>query len=236
MKNAKQAVEFTKLKQFYLPVSADDYKMLRAHGIPMIRIHENMMPTIGLLLKKHKIKASVKPFVDEILDPYLERLGTQWHAKEHRKATINKTWMRFETTHASIQPQGREALRKVEESLRRFFTRWGYAASFELSESRGKLKLHVQYRFDAERSPVIHLTEDHTVVPPIKLDFGFIRLQLVMLEKELEVSVLIATGTDWTSIHTGRCLYSQVTDVRQMISGLVNIVDRDPHNADNKAK
>lgn len=235
MKNT--AVKFTKIKQFYFPVDADDYRALRDQGIPLIKIHENLMPTLGLIFEKHGLVPQLIPFKDTILNPYLDRVGAAWQKREHRKATINKTWMKFETTHASIQPEGREAMYKLEASLRNFFTRWGYAASFEVSESRGKLKLHVSYRFDPEAcAPVVPLAENPTSLPTIKLDLGFVRLSITPMKKEVEINVALAAGSGWNSIHTSRCLYSQISDVRPILKTLVAFVGKDPHNADNKAR
>lgn len=227
-------VKLTKIKQFYMPVDADDYKLLRNLGVPVIRIHENLMPTLMLMFNKHKVKPQSVSFPDAIRDPYLDKIGETWQKKEHRKATIAKTWMKFETTHASIQGPSREAMRKLEASLRRFFQRWGYSAAFEVSESRGKLKLHVNYRFDPERAPIIPLVEDATSVPQIKLDLGFVRLTLTLMKTDVEVNVSIAAGTGWNSLYTSRCLYSQISDVRPMLAALVNVASADPHNSDNK--
>jgi hypothetical protein len=230
------AVKLTKIKQFYFPVDADDYKLLKSFGLPVIKIHENLLPTLGLVFNKHKIKPQSVNFMDTIMNPYLDKIGEVWQSKEHRVATITKSVMKFETTKASIQASSREALHKLETSLRRFFTRWGYSAVFELSESRGKLKLHVQYKFDPERDPIIPLVEDATSLPSIKLELGFVRLSLTLMKREVEINVAIAAGTGWNSIHTSRCLYSQITDVRPMLTALVNVVNNDQHNSDNKAK
>jgi hypothetical protein len=227
-------LKLTKIKQFYFPVDADDYKLLKAHGIPAIRIHENLLPTLGLVFKKYGIKPQPVPFGEAILDPYLDRIGTAWQSKEHRTASITKSVMKFETTKATVASQAREALHKLETSLRRFFQRWGYSASFELSEMRGKLKLHVNYKFDPERSPIIPLVEDPTSLPAIKIDLGFVRLTLTLMKREVEVNIALAAGTGWNSIHTSRCLYSQISDVRPMLAGLINIVNNDSHNADNR--
>lgn len=229
-------VKLTKIRQFYFPVDADDYKLLREHGLPAIRIHENLLPTFGLIFKKYNIKPQNVSFSDAIMNPYLDKIGETWQSKPHRKASITKSVMKFETLHSSIQLQAREALHKLEASLRRFFQRWGFSASFELSESRGKLKLHVSYRFDPERSPVIPLVEDPTSLPSIKIDLGFVRLTLTLMKRELEINIAIAAGPGWNSIHTSRCLYSQVSDVRPMLAAFVDIVNKDPHNADNKSK
>lgn len=229
-------ITITKLKQWYLPVDAESYKILRSVGIPLIRIQENFMPTISFLAKKEKIKARVVDFNDTILHPYLDELGALWQKKDHRIATINSSVLKFETVHSSAAEQGRIAIPKVEASLRRFFTRWGYTASFEFSESRNKLKLHVNYKYDSNKLPIINLIEDATSLPVTRIDLGYVRISLTMGEKELETNISIATGTTWQSIHTSRCLYSQVTDVRQMINTFMDIASKDPHNFDNKVK
>jgi len=231
-----QTVKLTKIKQFYFPVDADDYKLLREHGLPVIRIHENLLPTFGLIFKKYNIKPQNVSFTDAILNPYLDKIGETWQSRPHRKASITKSVMKFETLHHSVQLKSRESLLKLETSLRRFFQRWGFNSSFELSESRGKLKMHVNYRFDPERSPVIPLVEDPTSLPSVKVDLGFIRLTLTLMKRELEINISIAAGPVWNSIHTSRCLYSQVSDVRPMLATLTDIVSRDPHNSDNKLK
>lgn len=229
-------VKLTKIKSYYFPVDADDYKLLRSHGIPIIKIHENLLPTLGLVFTKHSIKPQAVSFTESILNPYLDRIGGAWNSKEHRVATITKSVLKFETTKASIMPQSREALHKLETSLRRFFSRWGFLAVFETSESRGKLKLHVNYKFDPERDPIIPLVEDATSLPAVKIDLGFVRLTLTLMKREVEVNIAVAAGTGWNSIHTSRCLYSQVSDVRPMLTALVGVVNNDQHNADNKAK
>ena len=118
-------VKLTKIRQFYFPVDADDYKLLRERGLPAIRIHENLLPTFGLIFKKYNIKPQHVSFNDAILNPYLDKIGETWQSKPHRKASITKSVMKFETLHSSIQLQSREALHKLESSLRRFFQRWG---------------------------------------------------------------------------------------------------------------
>lgn len=227
-------IKFTKIKQFYLPIDADAYKALKALQLPLIRIHENLMPTIGIVFKKHKVSPQLVNFKDQIMDPYLDEIGRRWQAKEHRVATLGKSVLKFETTHASIHNAAREAIHKLEASLRRFFTRWGFTAAFEISESRGKLKLHVNYRYDPDREPIIPLVEDSTSMPKVMLNLGFIRLTLTLMKKEVEVSVAEAAGAGWNSILTRRCLYTQFSDVRPMLAALAQIVNMDQHNSDNK--
>lgn len=236
MKNSPKVITLTKLRQWYLPVDADSYNILKKAGVPLIRIHENFIPTLSLLTKGKNIKARVVDFNDTILHPYLDELGVRWQKREHRKATINASVLKFETTHASVLIASREAVIKLEASLRRFFTRWGYTAVFEVSENRGKCRLHVTYKHDSNRTPIIPLVEDATSLPVIKFDIGFVRISITLGSKDMETNVSVAAGGKWTSIQTSRCLYSQVSDVRPMIATLMEIAAKDPHNFDNKVK
>lgn len=229
-----QTISLTKIKQWYLPVDAASYNILKAAGVPLIRFHENFIPTLSLITKPRGIKGKLVDFNDAILHPYLDKLGELWQRKEHRKASITGSVLKFETTHASIQAASKEALQKVEISLRRFFTRWGYAAVFEYSESRGKCKLHVDYKYDSNRMPVIPLVEDPTSLPTIRLKLGFIRVSITLGEKEVETNIAIAAGAGWNSLHTSRCLYDQVSDVRPMVSALMQIVNKDQHNFESR--
>ena len=236
MKNSKEAkqVTLTKIRQWYLPVDAQSYNNLKAAGIPLVRIHENFIPTLKLLSKSAKLVFNAVDFNGTILHPYLDELGTRWQKKDHRTVTINASVLKFETTHASAREQALEPLEKIEASLRRFFTRWGYGATFERSENRGKHLLHVKYKHDSSKPPVIPFVEDATSLPKISLELGFLRIQISMGEKEIETNISVATGPGWTSIQTSRCLYSQVSDVRPMLTALMSVVNKDHHNGDNK--
>jgi hypothetical protein len=119
-------------------------------------------------------------------------------------------------------------------SLRRFFERWGYHPIFDYSESRGKCKLHVKYKFDSDKLPIIPLVEASAASPTIRLRIGFGRLTLIMKSKTVEVNYSIAAGTGWTSLHTHTCTYSQIGDVRPMMRAMIDIVNLAPGNDEEK--
>jgi hypothetical protein len=225
---------FTKIKAWYMPVDAETYKLMKAADAPLTRVHENMMPTLLMLLKSRKLRAKAIDFNEALLNPYLDELGRRWQKKPHRKATITSSVLKFETEHASAAELAREAIPKLETSLRRFFQRWGFVAEFQTSEHRGKIKFHVSYKFDSNKMPIIPLVEEPESLPQIRLNLGYVRLTLTLGSKEVETNIALAAGTDWNSIHTSRCLYSQISDVRAMIGALAGIVSKDEHNGDNK--
>lgn len=196
----------------------------------MTKIHENFLPTISLITRPRNIRGKVLNFNEQILGPYLDKLGEIWNSKQHRRAVITNSVLKFETTHASIAKKSQKSFANIEAALRRFFTRWGYVGTFEYSELRGKCKLHVGYKFDSTRMPIIPLVEDPAALPQIKLKLGFVRLALTLGEKDVEINIATASGTEWKSMHTSRCLYSQVSDVRPLIRALMGIVNKEPYN------
>jgi hypothetical protein len=230
---AGHLITFTKIKGWYLPVDVDSYKVLVDVGVPMIRIPENFLPTLKLITKKHKIKARLVDFDDEIKNPFLDNLGEKWGTRKHCKAVIDDKTMRFETTDASIHTVSAAHLLKIENAVRTFLTRWGYQFSVENSESRGKRKLHIQYRYNGDTLPILHLERDITAIPPIKLKLGYTMVTLRFSDRDVEVNISKAAGGKWTSIDTSRCLYSQIGNVMPMLVALGNVINKDQYNSEN---
>lgn len=225
---AVKTIQLTKIKQWYFPVDAESYKILRDAGFPLIRFHHSMLPTIKLALEPRGIRGRGVSFKDGILNPFLDKLGASWQAKDYRKATITSSTMKFES---SKDLEGSKvAIQNLEACLRRFFTRWGFTAQIEYSDLRGKSKLHVTYKFDSNRLPVIPLIEDLETIPTVRFKLGHLRLALQLGTKFLDITIEEQTGNVWTKIKTSRCLYSQIGDVRPMMAACIDMVNREPHN------
>ena len=139
--------------------------------------------------------------------------------------------MCFTSTKESAR--SRVAVASLEASLRRFFTRWGFQHSLEYSELRGKCKLYVNFKFDSHRLPVISLVEDLDAIPTLRFKLGHLRFNLQLGTKYVDTTIEEQAGTTWSKIKTSRCLYSQIGDVRPMLTALVDFVNRDVHNFDN---
>lgn len=227
-------IRLTKLKQWYMPVDAESYLILKAAGLPLLRIHEDMLETVGLLLKRNNIRAKSIKFNEELLEPYLDKIAATWQKGEHFTARITSNVMVFKTEHASVLEKGRERAVKLEDALRRFFERWGYIATIEKSEKRNKLLIHVTYKYSSDRNPVLHLEQEAEAMPTFSVELGFVKLTISMGAKELEVNVSAKAGTGWNSLHTSRTIYSQISNVKPMIACLMDIVNRDPDNFENK--
>lgn len=233
MKKALKVIRLTRIKQYYLPVDAESYLTLRAVGIPTTRIHVDLLPTIQLLTTKENIRGIEVSFTHDILNPFLDKVGTEWLKGEHRTATIHAKTMRFDTTHQSVMSKAKKAVPELQACLERFFLRWGYRHTFEYSEHRGKCRLHVEYWFDAKTQPVIPLEKDQAEVPEVVLNFGFMQLKMKLMPREVHLTIMTSQGGKFTPFHSTRCLYSQVSDVLPFITALMEIPNIEPTNLEN---
>lgn len=233
MKKAPSVIRLTRIKQWYLPVDAESYMTLRSVGVPLVRIATDFMPTLQLITRSNNIRGKEVSFTHEILDPFLAKVGEQWLKGQDRKCTIKARSMMFETTHARGLEKAREARPKLQDCLERFFTRWGYRSTITNSEHRGKVRLHVEYWYDAKVLPVVPLEKDQAEVPEAVLTLGFTKIGLKLLPREIALTISVSQGGNFVPLHTTRCLYTQASDVRRFIAALMDIPNHEPTNFDN---
>lgn len=232
-KGGVKMITLTKIKQFYMPVDAKSYKRMRAAGIPLLRFHESMLETVALLGKLKKLKATLTPFKDGILNPFLDRLSDDWKSlHEDTRVKIDSKSIRLETTHADASEKVEPVIEDLRQCVQRFFERWGYSFSFEASTKRGKHLIHIEYWFSESKLPVIHLEDDP--VTQLNFDFvcGWMKFSFNTDDKYLNVTVHTSHGGQWQVQSTTRCLFSQVSNVMPMIAGLLSLTQKDAEMAE----
>jgi len=233
---SEKILRLVKIKQWYIPYDGDSYKLLRSAGVPLVRFHENFLPTLQLLCKKHKFRGQLINFREKVLEPFLDKVGITFNRKPHCRATINTKSLRFETLKPEVfQAMKENTIPKLEDVLLAFFRRWGYKSTFKYSEHRGKILLVVDYWYDSEKLPIIPLAESLEELPPVRIKFGMTRITLKMGEKYLETIIEVSQGGIFKTLHTTRCLYSQMSSVKPMIHALMEVPNRDQYNFDNSA-
>lgn len=227
-------VKLTKIKQWLFPVDIESYNNLLALGVPLVRIHEVFLPTLSLLNagKEKKVRSEFIDFKEEILHPFLDKLGGLWQKKSWRKASISTSSMEFVSNDSSMLEDSKKKLEEVEATLRRFFERWGYSFTFAYSEKRGKAKLAVTYRYTGTVQPVIPEVDAPDSLPTISLKVGFYKVSFTPGVKYVDFNISVSAGTQWSSLATSRCLYSEISDVRPMVRMLMGIPNKAPENFD----
>jgi hypothetical protein len=226
-------IRLTRIKQWYIPADTESYIELRKAGIPLLRIHRDFLPTVGLLTKSHNIKAKSVDFKTAILDPFLDKVGASWLRKDNRRCEINATTMRFDAVKPESFEEAKTTIPKLQRVLEDFFARWGYGFRFELSQVKSRIRLNVEYWHDAERLPIIPLANDVAEGKPIQLKLGFTRITLKFDDRFVDTLIEISQGGVFKPLHTSRCLYSQMSSVAPLIKALCTVPNKDPHNFEN---
>jgi hypothetical protein len=199
---------------------------MKSLKVPLVRIKDDYLPTIGLLLKKNNVRAKQVDFRTEILEPQLEEWGTKWKKKEFRDATLTGRFMRFETTKAEALEQAKKAIPNLEDAILRFLKRWGFAYKVNYDEVRNKVRFQVDFNFDEDRVPLITLEEDSAVLPSVNVTFGFTRLNFTFGPRHIEMLVEVSQGGNFTPLHSTKCLYNDVSDMRPFLIGMMDVVNK----------
>lgn len=245
-------IRLTKIKQWYVVADVETYKVLKDLGTPMIRVHQNFLPTLGLLTSRANVKVKNVDFESEIMDPFLTKTTETW-AKKYGKVQMTNRNLVFSAASTSKDGPGadakfkgaKSAVEKLETILATFFARWGYKCQLVYSENKDgtKMKFHVEYWFDSEKTPILPLETPVQELKHVELKFGFARLVLSMddmtkkgrNQNYIHVRFEVSQGGNWTSVHTSKCLPTQVSSVLPAVGAMMEIVNLDPHNFDNEA-
>jgi len=227
-------LKLVKNKSWYIPGDTQTYKTLKSLGVPLVKIHVDMIPTLKLLFESRGIEARAQNF-KYLLDKMLDKVGSQWQAKQGRTCRLAETRLLFQAK----GDRHRKAFNALDVYLAKFFARWGYSYSAEFSETPGRMKMVVDYRFDPERNPIIP-----TVEAPVKtvteFEMGFTKLRITFNDKptvagttrtrtlpaNIQVEVLEKAGSDWRPRYQSTCVDAQLGEVTQLMEAVAIIHQR----------
>lgn len=247
-------LELIKNRQHYIVKDPAAYALLKRVGLPLLRIHQDFLPLVEETVAAHGISVSVEGFAATVFEPWLERMTRIWSKRygtcksqgDTRSGTITllaSCGRDADPTTDEKLIHTKQAIDKLSGQITQFFKRWGYRSEVSYSETMGgrKIKLHIEYRFDAERVPVIDLETPIAELKEYVLKLGFDRLvlQFDAPKKSLDVSYVhvryeVSQGGTWTPIRTSKCLPTQISNVLPLFMALSKIRDLDRFNSDNE--
>jgi len=249
-------ISLARIKQWFVPADAETYLTLKRIGVPLTQFHQDFLPTLQLLTRKHNIRGREVSFKTEILEPFLDKVGATWNKKLHCEATIQAKTMKFEVLKTEGFAVAKASIPKLQDVLTKFFTRWGYRSTFEYSEARGKCKLNVEYWFDPERQPIVILEDEPAERPKVRFRLGNLRLTFVFDGYDSKTKMVslptqedarpglayhigyvhtlieIRQGGSFTPLHSSKCKLADMSSVLPLISALMDIPNRNAHNFD----
>lgn|GEM_PF-4072396 len=213
-------------KKFYIPANAASYKALCELGMPSTRIHEDLIPMVksAALAKGYELRGKLWANVRAKAEAKLAEFWKSVHPNCDAEFRTRQ-WI-FSTKKADAYVAAREALPKLERSLREFFDRWGFVGEFVPSESRERLKLVINFKMDVKRMPSVTIKKDVQDIEPSILTFGFNRLTMRRDKHFLHWSFEQKSGDNWIEKHSSSCTLDELNNPLAFIGSLIEMQKR----------
>ena len=221
-------VELVRFKQWYMARDAVCYQTLRELGVSCLLIHKDFLSLLQLATKRANVRAREVQW-SSIFDAAMTDVGLKWNSRPGRTCSLGSDKLIFlaKTTEAN-----RVAISKLEVALGKFFARWSFRYRPVFSATADKLKLVVDFRFDAELQPLV----PSVVAEPkseFALDLGFTRFKLTFYDKPTEetrrkallaplivAEVFVQAGSEWQVVHTGTFTRFQIGDLSPFFTAM----------------
>lgn len=170
-----QKIKLVRISDWLVPFDHVSYKALQVNGISHTRIKRDVMDTVyGLRLQPKGIELEIIEFSTVWVD-FLGNVASRWKRIPSTKFTNSARTVTMDTLHAAVRAEVEPQVEKIERCFDRFFSRWGSSYQFSFSESRGKLRIHVEFRHGV-KNPVLEITRKPS--PVRTLDFGNTRIDI----------------------------------------------------------
>jgi hypothetical protein len=230
----------------FIVADKKSYDILRASSFPATAIPAAMLESAKTLLTYKGVEFNEQDFEQEFLLPFIKRARASWGAKGDAFTSQFQAGMLVMDAAQAGADAARQMAPKVEAVIAKFFSRWGFKHTFEVSESRGKVRIGVEYSADSKARPVIELERDSKDLQKFEIEFGGFKIGLSMDDPRgriesngngkdvhigyVHVDLSIKQGGTFMPYHSGRCTYGEVSSVLPMIAALVQIAEHQPNN------
>lgn len=230
----------------FIIADKDTYHLLRANAFPATSIPLGMMATAKTLLEYKGVEFKEQDFEQEFLLPFIKRARASWGAKSDAFTSQFQAGMLIMDAAPAGADAARQMAPKIESVMAKFFSRWGFKHSFEVSESRGKVRISVEYSVDPKARPVLDLEKDTRDLKKFEIEFGGVKIGLSMDDPRgriesngngkdvhigyVYVDIALKQGGTFIPYQSGRCTYGEVSSVLPMIAALVQIAELQPDN------
>jgi hypothetical protein len=241
-----QIVNIVRIGERFIVADKNSYDILRASSFPATAIPAAMLESAKTLLTYKGVEFNEQDFEQEFLLPFIKRARASWGAKGDAFTSQFQAGMLVMDAAQAGADAARQMAPKVEAVIAKFFSRWGFKHTFEVSESRGKVRIGVEYSADSKARPVIELERDSKDLQKFEIEFGGFKIGLSMDDPRgriesngngkdvhigyVHVDLSIKQGGTFMPYHSGRCTYGEVSSVLPMIAALVQIAEHQPNN------
>lgn len=241
-----QIANIVRIGERFIIADKDSYNLIRASSFPATSIPAGMLDSAKTLLAYKGIEFKEQDFDHEFLLPFIKRARASWGAKSDAFTSQFQAGMLIMDAASAGAESARQMAPKIEAVMAKFFTRWGFKHTFEVSESRGKVRISVEYSVDPKARPVIELEKDARDLKKFEIEFGGFKIGLSMDDPRgriesngngkdvhigyVHVDIALKQGGTFIPYQSGRCTYGEVSSVLPMIAALVQIAEHQPDN------
>ncbi len=233
-----KVVTFVKMKSWFIPMDAASYQLLRSVNVPLLKIHQDFIPTLQLAFKAKGIRAKSEPFSD-ILTNFLDRIGAVWLSKDGRKCKLSESRAVFT---CPSTPKNRKSVAKLDHLFQEFMARWAHTYAPVFSETPRELKLVLDFKFDPQRQPIVP-SADTDKEDSFEVILGFTKIKITFDVRRMIaptrsrgdtraqaptfvgtptniLEVFTQTGTSWTQVHTASFTHYQMGTLIPFLAGM----------------
>lgn len=213
-----KVITLVKYNQWFIPSDTQSYNELRALGLGMTQMHEDMLGLLKLQCQKKGIILKGRMF-KTVLGDFQSSVEKAW-SKQHRVAVMNQGRWIFRANKTAYAKAKSKSVVRLEQKLQEFFERWGISSEFTFTENEGKsLKLVVDFkkRTNIPLIPVDDLPEDQECA----LTMNNHRLVISQDRRFVYYKFQTKKGSEWAEVVSSRSRHEDVSDPSLFIGQLI---------------
>ncbi len=204
-------VRFVKYKSWLLIADEESYKTTIAMGTPILKIHEDMVPSLKLLFKAHSLKGKREDFLETVWTPFFEKFQAAWHVPEKGRQLKYEKFGRLQLI---CKAKSEPVLNKALDALSQFLQRWSFISEFETKKRGVSISVTVSFAFSDRVQPLLKLEEASLPEkePNVQNIFEFGNIRFVFEERKgfgkapdyIIVKTESKSGDNWDCVHSGQ--------------------------------
>lgn len=207
-------LEFAVTDSYAVPYDLDTYSFLRSKGIYSTKLRESYLDSLSDLFKVEVTKTDLKDLVDEAIS----KTEKYWSNKAEGTAKVEIKSANSFVIFGTLNEANKELLRKIEQTWKKFFVRWGFHFDVLYDETPTRCKITFNYEF--LNQPEIEV-EEESIHEEVDLDQrltinGILELKLIEFEDKNYIQV--------RDMSTDKTLYNLDCNVRDygLLPKLIN--------------
>lgn len=128
---------------YAIPYDLETYSFLCSKGIYSTKIKEAYLASLTDLFKVETTKVNLKDLVDEAI----AKTEKYWSNKAEGTAKVDIKSSNSFVVYGSLNESNKELLRKIEQTWKKFFVRWGFHFDVLYDETPTRCKITFNYEF-----------------------------------------------------------------------------------------